>query len=84
MVRQRRNWGKSEKDNINNVLILAGGEVLLKTTNILELYRKDIQTDVLTLKYEEFIAKYGLPDNKELWAELKEGVKLGKYNPNQT
>jgi hypothetical protein len=74
-------WGNGEKDEINNVLILAGGEVLfLKTVNALELYRKEVRDDIFALSYEEFIGKYDLPSNKELWSKLKEDVKSGKFS----
>ena len=75
-------WGKGDgTSNMNNVLILAGGEVLfLKTVNTLDLAKKEVQRDILALKFEEFICKYGLPNNEELWVELKEAVKSGKYN----
>ena len=75
-------WGKGDGSNINNVLILASGEVLvLKTVYAFDLTKKAVKKDILNLHFEEFICKYGLPNNKELWAELKQRVETGKYGP---
>jgi hypothetical protein len=75
-------WGKGDGSNINNVLILATGEVLvLKTVYTFDLSKKAVKKDILNLHFEEFICKYGLPNNEELWAELKQRVESGKYGP---
>lgn len=75
-------WGKGDGSNVNNVLILANGEVLiLKTVYAFDLRKKEVKKDVLNLHFEEFICKYGLPNNEELWAELKQRVQSGKYGP---
>ena len=75
-------WGKGDGSNINNVLILANGEMLiLKTVYTVDLTKKTVKKDILNLHYEEFICKYGLPNNEELWSELKERVQSGKYGP---
>jgi len=78
-------WGKGqEKGGIDNVLILAGGEVLLlKTVKVLPLYEEKVKEDIKTLKYEDFIEKYDLPTDGDLWKDLKEGVESGEYPPFQ-
>ena len=73
-------WGRSS--GVNNVLILEGGDVVsLKTTNVTPLWKEEVREDIKNLKYEEFAKKYELPANRDLWIELKEGVKKGKYPP---
>ena len=73
-------WGKSE--GVDNVLVLAGGDVLfLKTVKIIELYKEKVREDIKSLSREEFAKKYEIPGNGDLWKELKEGVKTGKYPP---
>lgn len=76
-------WGKGgEKESIDNVLILAGGEVLfLKTVKVLPLYEEKVKEDIKILKYEEFMAKYELPFNVDLWKDLKQGAESGEYPP---
>ena len=75
-------WGKGDGSNINNVLIIPSGEVLvLKTVYTFDLTKKSVKRDLLNLHFEEFICKYGLPNNEELWAELKQRVESGKYGP---
>lgn len=76
-------WGKGDGSSINNILVLSTGEVLvLKTVYAFDLSKKDVKRDILNLHFEEFICKYGLPNNEELWAELKARVESGKYGPN--
>lgn len=73
-------WGKSK--GVDNVLILEGGDVLpLKATNVISLWKEEVKEDIKNLEYEEFAKKYELPTNGELWRELKQGVKMGKYPP---
>jgi len=76
-------WGKGEEsDDIDNVLILSGGEVLfLKAIKVMPLYEEKVRQDIRTLKYEEFTAKYNLPANIDLWKDLKEGAESGEYPP---
>lgn len=72
-------WGTSE--GIDNVLALEGGDVLLlKTTRVISLWEEGIREDIKNLNYEDFVKKYELPVfPRDLWLELKEGVKTGKY-----
>lgn len=73
-------WGKSE--GIDNVLVLAGGDVLfLKTVKAIPLWKEEVKEDVKNLSQEEFTKKYKLPTNGELWKELKRDVEVGKYPP---
>lgn len=73
-------WGKSE--GVDNVLVLAGGDVLfLQTSKILELRREEVREDIKNLSYEELAKKYELPGNGDLWKELKEGLETRKYPP---
>ena len=76
-------WGKGEKEEeINNVLILEGGEVLfLKTVRILPLWDEKVKEDLKKLNHEDFIDKYNLPSNIDLWRDLKEGIESGEYPP---
>lgn len=76
-------WGKGEKEEgINNVLILETGEVLfLKTVKVLPLHDKKVKEDLKKLNCEEFISKYKLPYNIDLWKDLKNGVESGEYPP---
>lgn len=78
-------WGKGlKKAGIDNVLILAGGDVLfLKTAKVLPLYEEKIKEDIKTLTHEDFIKKYDLPADSDLWKDLKEGVESGEYPPFQ-
>ncbi|MBA3045046.1 MAG: hypothetical protein FP824_02390 [Euryarchaeota archaeon] len=64
------------QDNIDNVLILAGGDVLfLKTVEKIPLWRPDVRKDLNSLDYKQFIQKYNMPiDNIELWNYFKRGV----------
>jgi hypothetical protein len=73
-------WGKNE--GIDNVLILAGGDVLyLKTIKELSLSNNQVREDLKNLSYNELCKKYDLPDKFELWSDLQKGVKTGKYPP---
>jgi hypothetical protein len=74
-------WGRGEnEEGINNLLILEGGEVLfLKTVKVLPLHDEKVKEDLKKLKCEEFINKYNLPSNTELWKELKNGIESGEY-----
>ena len=73
-------WGESE--GVDNVLILEGGDVLiLKTIKAIPLWEDDIRKDIKNLSYEEFAKKYDLSTSRDLWIELKDGVKMGKYPP---
>lgn len=73
-------WGESE--GLDNVLILAGGDILfLKTIKCLSLSDHKLRDDMKNLSYEEFIKQYELPANGDLWKELNEGVKSGEYPP---
>lgn len=70
--------------SVDNVLILEGGDVLfLKTTRVIPLWKEEVREDIKNLKYEQFAKKYELPTNGEIWRELKQGVKMGKYPPFQ-
>jgi len=81
-------FGWVKNDGIDNVLILAGGDVLyLKTIKRLSLSDNQVREDLKNLSYNKFYKKYDLPDKFELWSDLQEGVKTGKYPPyidNQT
>lgn len=72
---------KESKDNIDNALILAGGDLLfLKTAEYLSLIDKEVERDIKNLSYEEFIKKYNLKTLKhELWMEIKNGLETGEY-----
>lgn len=73
-------WGKSE--GVDNVLVLAGGEVLfLKTIETISLWDEKVKEDIKNMGHEEFAKKYKLPTNGDLWSELKKGVEMGKYPP---
>lgn len=73
-------WGKSE--GVDNVLVLYRGDVLfLKTIKVIPLYREEVREDIKNMSYEEFAKKYELPANGDLWKELKEGIKMGRYPP---
>jgi len=75
-----RGWGGSE--GIDNVLVLAGGDVLfLETRSVLSLAEEEVRKDLQKLGYEKFAEKYELPANGELWNELKAGVEEGRYPP---
>lgn len=53
--------------------------LFLKTVKILPLYDEKIKRDLSSLDYEEFISKYNLPSNVDLWKDLKKGIKSGEY-----
>ena len=73
-------WGKTT--GIDNVLVLDGGDVLfLETTKVISLHKEGVREDIKNLNHEEFAKKYELPTNGELWRELKQGVKTGRYPP---
>lgn len=74
-------WGKGgEEEGVDNVLILAGGEVLfLKTAKVLPLYEEKVREDLKILEYEEFIDRYDFPADRDFWKDLKEGVESGEY-----
>jgi hypothetical protein len=73
-------WEKSEGED--NVLILAGGDALfLKTFRTIELQNDEVKRDIENMSYEEFVKKYGLPTNGDLWKDLKEGIKSREYPP---
>jgi len=73
-------WGESE--GLDNVLILAGGDILfLKTAKVLSLYQEKVRADVESLGHKEFAAKYEFPIDYDLWKELKESAKTGAYPP---
>lgn len=63
---------KKEEGAIDNVLILAGGDVLfLKIDKVLPLWRKEVRKDLVELDYRAFMEKYELPiDDWELYKEL--------------
>jgi hypothetical protein len=69
-------------EGIDNLLVLEGGDVLiLKTTTVVSLNKEEVKEDIKLLSFEEFVEKYELPSNVELWDELKRGVKMGNYPP---
>jgi hypothetical protein len=71
-------WGSS--DDLDNVMILTGGDVLfLKTIKTISLRDEEIREDLQKLSYEEFIKKYEVPDKYEVWDELKRGIQSGEY-----
>lgn len=73
-------WGESK--GIDNVLILAGGDILfLETSKCLSLSDPEIGNDIKNLSRGEFIKKYEMPVNGDLWKELKQGVVAGEYPP---
>jgi len=71
--------GKS-KDKIENILILAGGDVLLlksiKHISMLHSYYRD---DVLSLPFNDFIKKYKLEEYKDIYYDLIKELKKGNY-----
>jgi len=73
-------WGKTE--GVDNVLILAGGDVLfLETIKTIALHDEVIREDIANLSCEAIIAKYELPVGVELIQDLKDGLETGKYPP---
>lgn len=65
---------------VNNVLVLAGGDVLfLKTEGILRLWKEEVQKDLETLDCETFSKKYDVPNNSGLLTELKNGLETREY-----
>jgi len=73
-------WGES--GGMDNVLILAGGDVLfLKTIKAISLLKEGVKEDIKNLSYKEFNKKYELPVNGEIWSELKRGVGGGRCPP---
>lgn len=76
-------WGKGEKEKgINNVLILEDSEVLfLRTVKVLPLHDEKVKEDLKKLNCEDFINKYNLPSNIDLWKDIKKGIESGEYRP---
>lgn len=74
--------GWAESGGIDNVLVLAGGDVLfLKTIKELPLNQKEVREDIKNLSHNKFVEKYEMPTDGGLWSELKKNVKMGKYPP---
>jgi hypothetical protein len=71
-------WGKTK--GVDNVLILAGGDVLfLETTKMISLHDQAFREDLANLNPEAIITKYELPTNTELIQDLKYGLMTGRY-----
>ncbi len=73
-------WTSSK--GVDNILVLEGGDVLfLKTIKEVSLWKDEVKEDIEKLSFDEFVKKYDVPNNRDLWMDLKEGVKMGSYPP---
>jgi hypothetical protein len=76
-------WLGTTEKKVNNVLILAGGDVLfLEAIRTLSLMKEEVRNDIRTLDPSSLIKKYELPiDDFELLGDLKRGVETKQYPP---
>ncbi len=75
-------WLGTSDQAVNNILILAGGDMLFLTAlKTVSLSEDKTRNDIMTLDRKSFVQKYGAPINHELWEDLKKGVKSGEYPP---
>jgi len=70
----------NREDDIENVLILAGGGVLLlKTIKHINILHPHTKNDIMTLSSDEFVKKYKLEDYEDIYKDIKYELKTGNY-----
>ncbi len=75
-------WLGTSDQAVNNILILAGGDMLFLTAlKTVSLSEDKTRNDIMTLDRKSFVEKYGAPVSPELWDDLKKGVESGEYPP---
>lgn len=75
-------WLGTSDQAVNNILILAGGDMLFLTAlKTVSLSEDKTRNDIMTLDRKSFVEKYGAPISHELWEDLKKGVESGEYPP---
>lgn len=68
------------EDNIDNVLILAGGEVLLlKSINHINMLYSYVRSDIKTLPFNELVKKYKLEGYEDIYYDLIKELREGNY-----
>lgn len=75
-------WLGTTDEVINDVLVLAGGDILfLKAQKTISLAKRGVKNDIMTLDCRSFAEKYKIPPNQELWSDLREKIESGEYPP---
>ncbi len=74
-------WRPSKReDNIENILILAGGGILLlKSIKHIDMLYSYIREDVLSLSLDELVKKYKLEGYEDIYSDLRKELNKGGY-----
>ena len=72
--------GWASGDSFDNVLMLTGGDLLfLRTAKSIPIADEKVRGDLFNLSHQDFVKKYDVPMNHELWTDLKSGFQTGEY-----